>query len=54
MFVGSLTSCRGSRSAYKTKKTKTKKKRGCDCPKWGEVNQNNKDEVIAFEDCISL
>ena len=54
MFVGSLTSCRSSRSAYKGKKTKTKKKRGCDCPKWGEVNQQNKDEVIAFEDCISL
>ncbi len=60
MFVGSLTSCTGSRGASRgAKKHKTKKKRRCDCPKWGDVNQGNKNEVIAFgpdtyRDCISL
>lgn len=53
MFVGSLTSCTGSRSAYKGKR-KTKKKKRCDCPKWSDTNQDNKDEVIALEDCMSL
>ena len=53
MFVGSLTSCTGSKRAYKGKKTKTKKKRGCDCPKWGDVQQDNQYDVIALEDCIT-
>jgi hypothetical protein len=52
MFVGSLTSCTASKSSASVKKMKKKRKRGCDCPKWGEAGQYNPDEVIALEDCL--
>lgn len=55
MFIGSLTSCTGSRSAYKGKKTKKKKR--CDCPKWSDTDKqqpHNEEDVIALEDCMAI